>query len=117
MIQIRGAEKLEKSIRLFIPNNNEAEKKHANILFDNLTNCLEGFTVTKGKGVYKMKATNTVINENCFVVDISLNGDEGPIKAVISHLKEYGINAHEEAVLFSINGVSYIADPNNLGVW
>ena len=114
MINIRGAEKLETSVRLFIPNNTEAEKVHSNILLDKLSNCLQGFTVTKGHGLYKMRKTNTLIKEKCFIVDISLNSDEAQIKTAISLIKEYGINAEEETILFSLNGISYIANPNDL---
>lgn len=116
MIQIKGADKMEKSIRLFVPNQNEGEKSASQILLDKLSSCLEGFTVTAGKGTYKMKATNTLISEDSLVIDISLTENDGLVKQILSLLKEYGISAREETIMFNLDGVSYISEPDKLEV-
>jgi hypothetical protein len=116
VIQIRGADKMESSIRLFVPNSTDDEKRESQTLLDKLSGILQGFTVTDGKGVYKMKSLNKLISEETLVVDISITQDDGVTRSIVSILKEYGINAHEETIMFNINGVSYISKPSELEV-
>lgn len=113
--EILGTDKMDMSIRLFVPISTQAEKIESDKLINKLTNILSGFTISEGKGVYKMKSNNTIIEEKSLVIDISIN-DNATIKKVINEFKEYGLLAKEESLMFILNGISYFSNPKDLKV-
>ena len=115
MIQINGADKMESTVRLFVPTQTTIEKKYSQILINKLSDILEGFTITPGKGMYRIRETNKLVNDRTTVIEIS-DHDELKIKSAISLLKEYGLSAHEETVFFNLDGISYISEPEKLEV-